>query len=78
MTDDILSLDLVELARNLWKHRGILLSDLLARLTPSQFVAQLMAPDGGKRQGFDRVRAIQLHNDERGRRGLPPVVPSWM
>lgn len=51
----------------------------MARLTPSQFAGILLEEQTGARgSGFDRVRAVQLHNDERGRKGLPPVVPSWM
>jgi hypothetical protein len=55
----------------------VLLPDLLARLTPTQFVA-LFASGEQDGQGADRVEALQQHNDERGRKGLRPTIPSWL
>lgn len=45
-------------------------------LTPHQFYAAFTSPATGETPG--RVEALRAANDERGRKGLPPVVPSWM
>lgn len=59
-----------------WKKWGKTPKELFGSVTPSQFAGLFAAPEGGGR--FDRWEELQKHNDERGRKGLRPVFPSWI
>lgn len=67
--------DLSGIARAAWKKRGTTPAELFGRLTPSQFVGLFAKKEGG---GLDRVEELTRHNDERGRKGLRPVIPAWL
>lgn len=67
--------DLEGICKRCWKKWGRTPGELFGQLTPSQFVG-LFAGQAGT--GFDRVEELIRHNDERGRKGLRPVIPSWL
>lgn len=51
---------------------------LFGRLTPRQFLALFGKRPGDRGTAFDRVEAVRQSNDERGRRGEKPIIPSWL
>lgn len=61
------------------EEHGILPDELFDRLTPHRFVALFFA-DGSTpaRGGIDRVALMKGHNEDRAKKGLPPVIPAWM
>lgn len=63
----------------LLKRDGVRLPDVLRTLTPHQFVVLYTSPERAEGTPGDwRVESLQKSNDELGRRGLPPVFPSWL
>lgn len=67
--------DLTAVMRRAWDKHGTAPNALFESVTPSQFVALFTeAPP----VALDRVAALRAHNDARGRKGLRPVVPSWL
>lgn len=71
----MLTQDLTEIAREVWKKWGKAPSELFNALTPAQFVYLFTKSET---TGFDRVEEMVKHNRERGRRGLRPEIPSWL
>lgn len=48
-------------------------------MTPSHFLSVFTVPTGRQGgDGTDRVEALRQANDERARRGLRPLIPSWV
>lgn len=63
------------LARREWDNRGVTLGELLARLTPSEFVNLFSTPP--QKPQLDPLKELIRLNAERGKRGLKPTLPAW-
>lgn len=68
--------DLGDIARRIWEKWGRTPEELFGRITPSQFVA-LFTRTAGSGQP-DKWEELRKFNDDRGRKGLRPVFPSWI
>ncbi len=64
------------LARSVYQRWGI--TDIWDRLSPTQVLFYLFAPQDENTVDTDKVDEVIGHNLRRGERGLRPVVPSWM
>lgn len=71
----MLAQDLTGIARKVWERWGKTPGELFDSLTPSQFTALFTKDEA---TGLDRVEEMIKHNRELGRRGLRPVIPSWL
>jgi hypothetical protein len=72
---EIAGWDLDKVWRGEWERHQLTPSDILARLTPTEFVALFVPPR--PKAALDPLAELIRTNAERGRKGLKPVFPAW-